>query len=165
METQNTGATSKMAAEFGSLSSVTKTGKPKYAPTQSALYSVNACPPVRYLGKLKFDYVDASGNRYYDVLKADHLKQWLNESILKDLIAESYDADADTVFFVRQGEESKKDCAVFTLPDAGEAITLYTRNGAVAHTGVIADVGQRSSTSYTARGVRWMLVRALTSEL
>jgi hypothetical protein len=114
---------------------------------------------VRLLPR-EWDFVDAAGHVYYDARGDDSLSEWLSLSIIRDLIADQYNGETDTVFFVRQSAEQKQDSAVFTLQDSG-LLTLYARNSLALHTCSILDVGDRASTSYKARGVRWLLVRGL----
>ena len=137
----------------------TRTGKPTSAPSQSDLYSKNAAPPVRLLPR-DFDFVDSAGHRYYDARAHDSLSEWLSISVIRDLIAYQYNSSTDTVFFVRQSAEQKQDNAVFTMQEDG-LLTLYARTTLAVHTCAILDAGDRASTSYKARGVRWLLVRGL----
>jgi len=137
----------------------TRTGKPISAPSESDLFSKNAAPPVRLLPR-DWDFVDAAGHRYYDARAHDSLSEWLSLSVIRDLIAGQCSSSTDTVFFVLQSAEQKQDNAVFTMQEDG-LLTLYARTTLAVHTCAILDVGDRSSTSYKARGVRWLLARGL----
>lgn len=136
-----------------------------YDPQGSTVYSINPCPPVKYVTRIDADYLDASGNQYWDVLAHDTLVSWMFESILPDLIASIYNAERDRVFFVRQNKlgSQKLNCQVFSLPSNNSAIDLQsTKRGGRAWTGTVIEVGQRTSTAYTSRGMLWMIVRDLT---
>jgi len=146
-----------MAREFPA--KATRTGKPIYAPAESDLYSKNAAPPVKLLPR-DWDFVDADGQRYWDARAHDSLSEWVKTSIIRDLIAEQYNSATDTVFFVRQSAEQKQDNAVFTMQEDG-LLTLYARTTLAVHTCSILEVGDRASTSYKARSVRWLLARGL----
>jgi len=148
-----------MARQFPA--KATRTGKPIFAPAESDLYSKNAAPPTKLLPR-NYDFVHAEGNRYFDGRASDTLSEWMSVSVIRDLISENYNADTDTVLFVRQSAEQKKDNAVFVLPDEG-LLTLFACNTLAVHTCVVLDVGDRASTSYKARTVRWMLVRGLAA--
>jgi len=146
-----------MARQFPA--KATRTGKPLSAPSESDLYSKNAAPGVRLLPR-DWDFVDADGQRYWDARAHDSLTEWIKTSIICDLIADQYNSATDTVFFVRQSAEQKQDNAVFTMQEDG-LLTLYARNTLAVHTCSILEVGDRASTSYKARSVRWLLARGL----
>jgi hypothetical protein len=151
--------TAAMSRQFPAMA--TRTGKPIFSPAESDLYSKNAAPPTKLLPR-NWDFVDAQGNFFWDGRASDVLSEWMSVSVIRELISESYNADTDTVLFVRQNAEQKKDNAVFVLPDEG-LLTLFARNTLAVHTCVVLDVGDRASTSYKARTVRWMLVRGLAA--
>ena len=149
-----------MARQFPAMA--TRTGKPIFSPAESDLYSKNAAPPTKLLPR-NWDFIDAAGHKYWDGRASDVLSEWMSVSVIRELISDNYKADTDTVLFVRQSAEQKKDNAVFTLADSGDALTLFARNTLAAHTCVVLDVGDRASTSYKARSVRWLLVRGLAA--
>jgi hypothetical protein len=149
-----------MARQFPA--KATRTGKPIFAPAESDLYSKNAAPPTKLLPR-NWDFIDADGHKYWDGRASDVLSEWMSVSVIRELISDNYNAETDTVLFVRQSAEQKKDNAVFTLADSGDSLTLFARNTLAVHTCVVLDVGDRASTSYKARTVRWMLVRGLAA--
>ena len=56
---------------------VTRGGRRVFYPRESALYSVNPCPPARFLPKKAFDYADSAGNGYWDAYKDERLSDWV----------------------------------------------------------------------------------------
>jgi hypothetical protein len=140
---------------------VTRTGKRVNYPTQSDLYAENPSPPVRFFGKLACDYFDDDGNMYWDAFAHDKLAGWVKESCLHELIEHEFQAATDTVFFVRQSADAKSERQVFTLPDSGSTLRLYTKTNHSIVERMVISIGLRTSSSYSARSVRWMLVREM----
>jgi hypothetical protein len=75
-----------MSNSHAASAAITRTGKAKYDPADSDLYSVNPCMPVKALPK-KYDFLDNRRNQYYDVFSNEKLKQWFDKSALPDMIA------------------------------------------------------------------------------
>jgi hypothetical protein len=69
----------------------------------------------------------------------------------------------NTLFFVKQHPESKKEGAEFELQDEGQLLLQSVGKGNILHSCNVVAVGDRTSSSYNARSVVWMLVRGLRS--
>jgi len=150
---------------MSSLAASSRTGTPLYAPNESDLYRENPAPPVRYIGKLACDFIDTHENLYWSVHAHDKLFEWYNKSCLKDMIEDRYNDVTDTVFFVRQNVESKREKQVFDLPEGGEDLKLTSsKKPNHAYDCRVIATGLRTTSTYAARGVRWMLVRDLQKE-
>jgi hypothetical protein len=143
-----------------SSAAITRTGKAKFDFSDSDLYSVNPCPPVKALPR-KCDYKDKSGNLFYDVFKNKKLLKWAHASPLMDMIAGELQP-GDSLFFVRQNPQSKAACGEFDLADEG-ALLLYNTADSECHICQVVSVGDRTNAGYAARSVVWMLVRGLRS--
>ncbi len=141
-----------------SSAAITRTGKIIYDPRASDLYAVNPCPPVKLLPK-RCDFKDKAGNCFFNVAKNKKLQAWAESSPLMDLIAGELQEN-DTLFFVRQNPERKKEGE--ELPDEGSLLLQSTADDEVS-IGQIVAVGDHTTSSYTARSVVWMLVRGLHS--
>ncbi len=137
---------------------ITRTGKLIDDPRASELYAKNPCPPARFLPK-KSDFKDSAGNSYVDVAKNKKLQSWADQSPLLDMIAGELQEN-DTLFFVRQNKERKKEGDDFILQDEGEILLQSTEDDETS-VGRIVAVGDHSSSGYTARSVVWMLIRDL----
>lgn len=145
---------------------VTRKGKPLFDPQQSDIYSVNPCPPVLFLGRKECQFVDDEGCMYWDALADAQLRAWVEKSSLLGLVAHQSDVvenekSEDRLFFIRQDAQSKKDKAVWVLPDVNSELTLHAKTNLTASRCVVKDVGQRKTASYSARAVNWILVTGL----
>ena len=86
-----------------------KTGKPLDRPGESELYDRNACPPVAYLKGLPWDFIDASGHKYWEIARHERLIEWVEKSRMQALFSADMDNDRDTGDMVRQSAQSRKD--------------------------------------------------------
>jgi hypothetical protein len=163
-EPVKTAATANMASEV-----TTKTGKPLYKPNESDLYQVNPCPPASYL-PIQCDYTDDSGRKYWLVSPSrPKLFEWLNNSPLIDMITPVFDTEKDMLFFVQRSKESSANHAVFVLTEEGDELILLPakrkkKSDRETTTSLSVSVrcnGQSSSSSYTARTIRWTIVRCV----
>ncbi len=143
-----------------SSAAITRTGKLIYDPRASDLYAVSPCPPVKFLPK-KIDFKDKAGHCYFNVAKNKKLQQWADSSPLMDIIAGELQ-QGDSLFFVRQNPERKKEGEDFLLADEGTILLQSTADDEVS-IGQIVAVGDHSNAGYTARSVVWILLRGLHS--
>jgi hypothetical protein len=137
----------------------TRTGKLLDAPDESALYAFNPCPRAALLPKKDLDYTDEGGRQYWDAMEHESLRAWVEKSaVLSEVVQDSYDKDSNFLFFVKQSKTQKENKEAFTLPDEGEQVTLtHAKHPDISLLARVLRVGN-SSSSYTARSVRWMLV-------
>ncbi len=143
-----------------SSAAITRTGKLIYDPRASDLYAVSPCPSVKFLPK-RCDFKDKAGNCFFNVGKNKKLQAWAESSPLMDMIAGELQEN-DTLFFVRQNPERKKEGEDFILPDEGSLLLQSTADDEVS-IGQIVAVGDHSNAGYTARSVVWILLRGLHS--
>lgn len=137
----------------------TRTGNLIDAPDESALFAVNPCPRAALLPKKDVDYSDEDGRLYWNAMEHEALRAWVEKSaVLSEVVRESYDKDSNYLFFVKQSKTQRENKEAFTLPDEGGQVTLtHAKHPDISLLARVLRVGN-SSSSYTARSVRWMLV-------
>jgi len=96
-----------------SSAAITRTGKRIYDPRASDLYARNPAPQSKMLPK-RCDFKDSSGNCYFLVSKNKKLQSWADSSPLMDIIAGEIQ-QSDSLFFVKQNPESKKEGVEFNI--------------------------------------------------
>ena len=146
-------------------SALTSSGKPLYFPTESNLYSVNPCPPVKLFSRKGYNYVDEEDNLYWDVLREPSRTEWANKSCLGDLVSDQSDVlvsaqSKDRLFFVRQNAEARKNKQVFVLPEPASTLKLVAAQPSLED--LLCQVvltGQSAGGGYATRSVQWLLVR------
>lgn len=143
---------------------ISTTGKSLDSPEDSELFSLNPCPRAALLPKNP-DFKDETGRHYWDAMEHKSLREWVEKSVvLSEVVQDSYEKDSNFLFFVKQSKAQKENKEAFTLPDEGEQVTLtrtkFKNADDFSMLTSVLRVGN-SSSSYTARSVRWILVRVV----